>query len=336
MVLTKINLKQDLPTKTYKVLTRTGLEMTQNNLLQTAGYWLAQGIAVIPIGFLSKRPTVEWLPYTEQLPTGKELNTWFDSPMHNLGVVTGWQNLVVIDFDVLAQYHAWIKWCREVGGMAMIVMETTRIVRSARGAHVYVHTEQETENMKLPGIDILAKRKYVLAPPSVHPSGADYVAERDVLPARISAISDVLPAEWINDRIDSKTPQNASERVPKQLAIGSVVDPWEAAENPDAGFVKNTLIMDIRARFRIEDFFPDRESTDHNRGRWYIARCPLHNDRNPSMSIDTLNQVCSCRAGCNGGRPLDVINLFARMKGISNAEAIGRLRLMISARSSHG
>lgn len=303
--------------------------MTQRNLLQTAGYWLSQGIAVIPIGFLSKRPIVEWLPYTEQLPDVGEINRWFYGQMMNLGVVAGWNHLVVLDFDVIAQYLAWKSWCREVGGMAKVVMESTRIVRSARGAHVYVYTEQAAENMKLPGIDILAKRKYVLAPPSVHPSGAEYVAERDVLPVRISAISDVLPEGWLNDRITGKTPQNASACNLEHIGVDNVCDPWEAAENPDAGFVKNTLIADIRMRFRIEDFFPDRESTDHNRGRWFIARCPLHNDRNPSMSIDTLNQVCSCRAGCNGGRPLDSINLYARMNRISNAEAISQLQRMI-------
>ena len=69
------------------------------------------------------------------VPTGR-VNTWFDSPMHNLGVVTGWQNLVVIDFDVLAQYHAWIKWCREVGGMAMLLWKLPAI-RTAR-AHVCI------------------------------------------------------------------------------------------------------------------------------------------------------------------------------------------------------
>ena len=301
-----------------------------NLLKKTAGFWLSQDIAVIPIEFLSKRPIVRWLEYTERLPTGDEINSWFQNSMRNLGVITGWENLVVIDFDEFAQYECWKAWCRNEGGEVLRILETTRIVLTARGAHVYLHTEQKTENMKLPGIDILAQRKYVLAPPSVHPSGAKYRIFRDVLPAQAGTIEDVLPVEWVKHQDCSKTLKNGSERALSESAhFDTDLDPFEIAENPDVEYFGQNLISDIRSRFRIEDFFPDRISSDRGAGRWFLARCPLHDDRNPSLSIDVKNQVCSCRAGCNDGRSLDVINLFAQMNGLTNAEALSRLQHMI-------
>lgn len=301
-----------------------------NLLKKTAGFWLSQDIAVIPIEFLSKRPIVRWLEYTERLPTGDEINSWFENSMRNLGVITGWKNLVVIDFDEFAQYECWKAWCRNEGGEVLRGLETTRIVLTARGAHVYLHTEQKSENMKLPGIDILAQRKYVLAPPSVHPSGAKYQIFRDVLPARIRAIEDVLPAEWMKHQDCSESLKNGSKSAFSESGhFDTDLDPFEIAENPDAEYFGRNLISDIRSRFRIEDFFPDRISSDRGAGRWFLARCPLHDDRNPSLSIDVKNQVCSCRAGCNGGRSLDVINLFAQMNGLTNAEALSRLQHMI-------
>lgn len=304
--------------------------MDNKRLLQTAGFWLSQGIAVIPIMFLGKKPEVEWLKYTEQLPNGAEINEWFYGNLHNIGVITGWKNLVVIDFDVFAQYLNWKNWCEANGGDALRVMKSTRIVHSARGAHVYLYTEQKAENMKLPGVDILADRKYVLAPPSIHPSGVLYEIEHDALPVHAESLECVLPEEWLIDRIDVKSSESSSACVSGGFGSVDLPDPFDAIENFDFSKRKSdSLISDIRMRFRIEDFFPDRKSTDHGAGRWFIARCPLHNDQNPSMSIDVFNQVCSCRAGCYGSKPLDVINLFAKMNAISNAEALVRLQQML-------
>ena len=53
--------------------------------------------------------------------------------------------------------------------------------------------------------------------------------------------------------------------------------------------------------------------------RFVTVNCPFHEDKEPSFWIDTDRNLWGCHA-CNTRG--DVINLFARLKGITNAEAI--------------
>jgi hypothetical protein len=50
------------------------------------------------------------------MPTRDELELWFNKgPRHNLGIVTGFNNLVVLDFDVMGAFEAW-EYVGGVGG----------------------------------------------------------------------------------------------------------------------------------------------------------------------------------------------------------------------------
>ena len=62
--------------------------------------------------------------------------------------------------------------------------------------------------------------------------------------------------------------------------------------------------------------------------RWLRCPCPLHDDAEPSFWIDTRDQVCGCFAGCTS-KPLDVINLYARLCGLNNREAIFQLARLL-------
>lgn len=43
------------------------------------------------------------------------------------------------------------------------------------------------------------------------------------------------------------------------------------------------------------------------KGREWLANCPFHEDRSPSLSINTEKNVWICWAGCGGGSPVDFI-----------------------------
>lgn len=67
-------------------------------------------------------------------------------------------------------------------------------------------------------------------------------------------------------------------------------------------------------------------------GRWFIGRCPFHQraDDPPNKRkfwVDADNGLCGCFvARCQAGRPpMDVINFYARLQGISNSQAIDDL-----------
>ncbi len=279
-------------------------------LLSTAKFWLNLGIATIPIRYKDKRPAISaWKQYQHRLPLDTELSKWFSNPYTNIAVVTGWRNLVVIDFDMDTEYEKWALWIAKRRIYRYI--RQTLTVRTARGYHVYVTTNQPAQNAKLPRIDIKARNGCVLTPPSIHPSGAQYKVISGDLPVRIEALSDILPAELL-----AAHTQQPKTVTPAPVPVVISDDPWSHAEytlDPD-----RDLIEQIKERYRIEQFFPRMCSRD---GRWHMTNCPFHDDRQPSFWIDTCRQLCGCFAGCTP-QPYDVIDLYARLHNLSVKEAI--------------
>ena len=290
-------------------------------ILSEATKWLKQGIAVIPIQYRDKRPELKhWQPYQVALPTEDNLKQWFLG-LHNMAVITGWQGLVVIDFDDLAVYSTWRLWATRMGSYTAYVADHTYQVKTGRGLHLYVKLPHAEQNRKLKGIDIKAAGGYVLAPPSVHPSGAKYQAilpDAPILP--ITALSDVLPADFLQQNTELPDGVIAPQRV--QLPNNACSDdPWERAERADQA--SDSLVARIRDTFRVEQFFPQAIQSSAD-GRWMKTCCPFHDDRHPSFWIDTRRQICSCWR-CTP-KPLDVINLYGRLMGLSNLEAIAALK----------
>lgn len=281
------------------------------NALETARFWNALGVATIPIRYRDKRPALaSWEEYQHRLPSDTELVKWFSRPFTNIAVVVGWRNLVVIDFDADTEYERWQLWLSRKPVYRWI--RNTYQVKTARGMHVYVITAQPASNAKLPGIDVKAQSGYVLAPPSVHPSGHVYTQFSGDLPVRIEALSDILPAELL--AVHTQQPKTVTSAPVPPVVISD--DPWSHAEyplDPD-----RDLIEQIKERYRIEQFFPRLRS---RHGRWHMTNCPFHDDRNPSFWIDIERQLCGCFAGCTS-QPYDVIDLYARMHNLSIPDAI--------------
>lgn len=281
------------------------------NPLQQAQFWQSLGIATIPIRYRDKRPELKsWQEFQKRLPTNTELLKWFSGSFHNLGVVVGWRNLVVIDFDSDTEYARWQLWIARQPAYRWI--KHALQVKTARGIHVYVTTAQPAQNAKLPGIDVKAQGGYVLSPPSVHPSGIEYSVLSGTLPVRIEALSDVLPAELL--ALHTQLPR--AGKLVSPVMLPATGDPWERAEQPfEPG---RDLIDQIKQRYRISDFFTQ---VVPKRDHWAMANCPFHDDRTPSMWVDVERQLCGCFAGCTA-QPYDVIDLYARLHNLSVQEAI--------------
>lgn len=153
--------------------------VTPQLFLERARDYVRRGFSVIPLGVGSKRPTVEWKEFQSRRPTDEELVAWFSSPA-NLGIVTGSISGVdVIDVDSDdALRHA-----------AKLGLGTVPTVKTSKGWHFYYTHEPGVGNFQqrddLPGIDLRAEGGYVVAPPSIHESGASYHWEgehRELLP----------------------------------------------------------------------------------------------------------------------------------------------------------
>lgn len=270
--------------------------------LVTAINWLVQGFSVIPIIFRDKKPESSLLPnfqwgvFQKRLPTMDELTWWFSLP-RNIAIVTGWNDLVVIDFDNEDVFNLWFS----------LFPIKTFMVKTRRGMHVYLKISDPVHPQHTEFIDIKAAGGYVLIPPSIHPSGYQYQVFQNNPIMQINKLDEVLPDLFIPAKQETQPVATPQPTV--------VIDPWARASSPIT--YTEDLITKIRQQRTIEEFFPGAiKSGDH----WMKTICPFHNDQNPSFWIDTKRQVCGCHV-CNF-KPMDVINLVAKLNRVDNRQAI--------------
>ena len=146
-----------------------------------AKYYVKQGFSVIPLKPRSKEPLVAWKQYQERLPSPNELEEWFKGRRANIAIVTGRVsgNLVVLDFDSKDSFKAFVEKLRSASELLRIDINNTWIVETGKGYHVYLRLPREdlvpsTKVRLVEGVDLKAEGGYVVAPPSVHPSGKQY------------------------------------------------------------------------------------------------------------------------------------------------------------------
>lgn len=144
--------------------------MVSDTLFRQAMQYADLGLSVFPLPRGSKRPAkgFRWKEFQNRRADQTELAKWFESSEQNMAVVTGAVSgdLVVRDFDVEGAYARW----QQAHPEAARIFPT---VRTARGHHVYARGQVDGTKVHSDG-ELRACGVYVLAPPSVHPSGAFY------------------------------------------------------------------------------------------------------------------------------------------------------------------
>jgi Bifunctional DNA primase/polymerase, N-terminal/AAA domain/Primase C terminal 1 (PriCT-1) len=138
-------------------------------LLEAARAYRQRGLSVIPVGS-DKRPLIEWRAYQTEAPHPDEIDVWWErEPDANIGVVTGRvSGLVVLDADGPEGLES-LK--------ALKTPSTTWISRTGRGWHQwFAHPGSFVGNRAgvRPHLDVRGDGGYVVAPPSLHPSGKRY------------------------------------------------------------------------------------------------------------------------------------------------------------------
>lgn len=121
---------------------------------------------------VGKRPLTLWETYQQRLPTIQEVKTWWTRwPNANIGMPTGkLSGIVVLDADSGEAK----KLAMEQGGV-----DRTPAVFTGKpgGIHFWLaHPGVEVSNFahKRPGLDFRGDGGYVLVPPSLHATGANY------------------------------------------------------------------------------------------------------------------------------------------------------------------
>lgn len=275
------------------------------------------GFSVVPLEFKSKKPLIRWSEYQSKQPTDDLVKHWFSLHV-NLGVITGYNHLTVIDFDDFTEYARWLIWISKNPLYGLVKRAFT--VRTRRGVHLYFRTLQPARNRHIAKLDIKGRFGLVTGPGSVHETGVVYEAMTPFFIPTIEAISDVLPAELLL----SEPVINPVVDLPRPMVLH--LDPWEAAERGWDTIPGEDLITKIRKTFQIEKFFktPLHQTGNH----FYVTQCPFHDDQKPSFWVDTAHQVCGCFV-CNFPKPMDVNNLYGALYGLSNREAILAMARMI-------
>jgi hypothetical protein len=147
-----------------------------NTIQDAAIAYYNAALAVIPLRERDKVPIVRWMVEQQRPQTIQRVHELFPDEHRNIGILCGVcsDNLAVADFDDLTAFK------RVSADPALRrLLKTTPTVRTARGLHIYLRTPIPVAKTRLPElkIDVQGQGAYVVAPPSLHPSGQRYMFE---------------------------------------------------------------------------------------------------------------------------------------------------------------
>jgi len=132
-----------------------------------------QGLNLVPLKFRDKVPVVKWDEFQTREITEQEIEKyWNGEEKHNIGIVCGKisRNLVVIDFDTTEAFYRFFGENNN----------SIYTVKTGRGIHVYFRTKKPVKTLRILNdegkeeITLKGEGSYVVAPPSLHPSGVQY------------------------------------------------------------------------------------------------------------------------------------------------------------------
>lgn len=157
-------------------------------VLRAALEFLARGWSVLPLRPREKRPLIRWEALQKTRPTLADITEWYRRwPNANVGIVTGEiSNLIVLDID---PKHGGDNALELLGRRFGALPRTVEARTGGGGRHLYfAHPGGFIRNRAglVQGIDLRGDGGYIVAPPSVHPSGESYVWISGLSPAQIA------------------------------------------------------------------------------------------------------------------------------------------------------
>ena len=235
--------------------------MSGEPVLKAALQYAGLGLAVIPLKPKDKRPDLRrWKQYQKRQATREEIRGWFSEGDRNVGVVCGGvsDGLLVLDFEDARAYA----YCFPPSGDPSL---TPLVQTGGGGIHVYLRGElPDLPKTLKPGLplDLQGEGRYVVAPPSIHPSGKAYAFVEPVVnePKGVKDLNGLLvllqerAEEWplVEPVLDAWT-----EGVRHEFALG-----YAAFLRKKAGFSEERARDVVR---RICAATEDRETEDRIR-----------------------------------------------------------------------
>jgi hypothetical protein len=143
----------------------------------------ARGFSVVPVAAGEKRPAVAWRAFERKAAPRDVVVDWFEGPRaaHGVGIITGTVsgNVFVVDVDVGPGKEG-DDTLRALQLRHDDLPETPEVRTGGGGRHLYFRAPpgvlvKTGTNILGPGVDVRGEGGFVVAPPSVHPSGEPYV-----------------------------------------------------------------------------------------------------------------------------------------------------------------
>lgn len=187
--------------------------MSRPDLLQL---YQRLGLTPIPLKPRSKEPLVKWGDGWN--PTSEELKAWASRPRINWGVRCG-EKLAVLDFDSPNSYYHFTASHTLPSGCP--------VVKTGRGFHIWIKPKISVRSQYLSVVELKCQGSYVVAPPSIHPSGSQYT----FVVAPNGDIPEVDLEELLGlGRLDSYTKRGQYESIrqtaPSEFALRYGKSPW--------------------------------------------------------------------------------------------------------------
>jgi hypothetical protein len=207
-------------------------------LLQAAERYIAAGLSVVPLiandKWISRSAlrrsgntlwfsVASWRTFATRTATDRERRSWFAREPMNLGIVTGYGDLVVVDFDDRAAFDRWAAGRRAF-------LERCPVQRSRKGAHVLVRMHQSwlarravdfyiSPTDRKPAGQFKSGMGWLAVWPSIHPTGARYVWDEGKAPWEMG------PPRIVSPESVGITPSHRPELLPFRAVRTLVTDP---------------------------------------------------------------------------------------------------------------
>lgn len=207
-------------------------------LLASALSYLARGFSIIPVGS-DKKPLIKWKEFQSRKPTEAEVRQWFDLPnIAGIAIVTGKiSNLTVLDVEA------------GVDVSALEIQRTPTVKTGGGGFHFYFsgsgHDFGNFAGFR-EKMDIRGEGGYVVAPPSMHPSGNQYAWDISLedtpiapMPAwlvdELKKTMNQFELDWqkVEEGVSQGKRNESAAKYVGQLLANTAQEQWEAQVWPE-------------------------------------------------------------------------------------------------------
>lgn len=202
-------------------------------ILDAALGYLELGWSVLPVR--GKEPAIAWATFQTKRPAYSYIHNWHrDGLLQGVGIICGKvsSNLAVIDLDgqdAVKEFES----CFNFNTYSVLS-------GSGKGKHIYLYVDNLPVTTRTKGFELRANGCYVVAPPSVHPSGQRYTVAAACDIQCVSNLDDVVA--FIRNKIPALQPPRVA--TPPNVAAKSE---WEAKARE---FYLNAAIEGEASRIR--------------------------------------------------------------------------------------